>query len=38
MVWMTAGEIAEVWFQRREEKKQAGNPAPDAERQLHPRT
>ena len=38
MVWMTAGEIAEVWSQRREDKKQAANPVPDAERQLHPRT
>jgi glucosyl-dolichyl phosphate glucuronosyltransferase len=38
MVWMTAGEIAEVWSQSHGEKKQAGNPAPDAERQLHPRT
>jgi glycosyltransferase involved in cell wall biosynthesis len=38
MVWMTAGEIAEAWSQRREERKQTGNPVPDAERQLHPRT
>jgi glucosyl-dolichyl phosphate glucuronosyltransferase len=37
MVWMTAGEIAEVWSQSRADKKQAGNPVPDAERQLHSR-
>jgi glycosyltransferase involved in cell wall biosynthesis len=38
MVWMTAGEIAEVWSQPRDEKKQTGDPVPDAEGQLHPRT
>jgi glycosyltransferase involved in cell wall biosynthesis len=37
MVWMTSGEIAEIWSQS-VNKKPASNPVPDAERQLHPRT
>ena len=38
MVWMTAGEIAEVWSQSHQENNQTGNAVPDVERQLHPRT
>jgi glycosyltransferase involved in cell wall biosynthesis len=37
MVWMTAGEIAEIWSQS-SNKKPTSNAVPDVERQLHPRT
>jgi glycosyltransferase involved in cell wall biosynthesis len=38
MVWMTAGEIAELRSQPHQESKQTGHAVPDVERQLHPRT
>jgi len=37
MVWMTAGEIAEIWSQSGD-KRPTSNPMPDAETRLHPRT
>jgi len=37
MVWMTAGEIAEIWSQSGD-KRPTSNPVPDAETRLHPRT
>jgi GT2 family glycosyltransferase len=38
MVWMTAGEIAELWSQSLGRKEQTSNRVAEAERQLHPRT
>jgi glycosyltransferase involved in cell wall biosynthesis len=38
MVWMAAGKIAEVWSQSHQRNNPTGDPVPDAEGQLHPRT
>lgn len=38
MVWMTAGEIAELWSQSLGRKEQTSNRVAEAERQLYPRT